>query len=297
MMAAVFALLLTVAVVFPAHLDEIANPADANYMPRPEWDFLSLFQLLKYFPGPLELVATQVVPALVVGGMFALPFLDRGASRHPWAPSRRAFTVAHARGGGRRFDAHLARPRGCAHALRPEPLGPPARRGVPARRGRAGAVLAVSRGGRAGVAGERYPHQPRRRLAGVPHERSGNDCARRQAARRHVHPMLDDDQTRSVLAYLRRTRAGGTPPTVSPSAASVIGTLGTRCVACHTFDGDGGDTGPDLTHVGARRDEAEIRRIITDPNDEYGDSMMPVYGSRLSAGEIAALARYLAARQ
>ena len=94
MMAAVFAALFTAALLSPAYLDEIANPADANYVPRPEWYFLSLFQLLKYFPGPLEVVATQVVPGLVIGGMFALPFLDRGGHRHPWAPSRRLFTVA-----------------------------------------------------------------------------------------------------------------------------------------------------------------------------------------------------------
>ncbi len=96
MMAAVFAALVAVAVLWPAPLDEIANPADATYVPRPEWYFLSLFQLLKYFPGPLELVATQVVPGLVIGLMFALPFLDRGRHRHPWAPGRRVFTAAFA---------------------------------------------------------------------------------------------------------------------------------------------------------------------------------------------------------
>ena len=74
-------------------------------------------------------------------------------------------------------------------------------------------------------------------------------------------------------------------------------TLGTRCVACHTFDGDGGDTGPDLTRVGARRDAAAIRRIVNDPIDEYGDAMMPAYGARLSAAEIAAIAELLAARK
>ena len=52
---------------FRAPLDAIADPTDATYVPRPEWYFLSLFQLLKYFPGPLEPVATMVIPGLVVG--------------------------------------------------------------------------------------------------------------------------------------------------------------------------------------------------------------------------------------
>src|SRR5262245_39387033 len=80
--AAVCAALITLAATVPAPLDAVADPTDASYVPRPEWYFLSLFQLLKYFPGPLEPVATIVIPGLVVGGLLLLPFLDRGASRH-----------------------------------------------------------------------------------------------------------------------------------------------------------------------------------------------------------------------
>lgn len=109
--------------------------------------------------------------------------------------------------------------------------------------------------------------------------------------------MLDEDQSRAVMAYLRRLRAGANAPTIDPASAAVVKTIGTRCVACHTFDGDGGDVGPDLTKVGARRDAEAIRRIVNDPIDEYGDSIMPAYGVRLSAQEIAALATYLAARK
>jgi ubiquinol-cytochrome c reductase cytochrome b subunit len=58
----VFAALIAFAVSVRAPLDAVADPTDATYVPRPEWYFLSLFQLLKYFPGPLEPVATQGVP-------------------------------------------------------------------------------------------------------------------------------------------------------------------------------------------------------------------------------------------
>jgi ubiquinol-cytochrome c reductase cytochrome b subunit len=81
--ALVFALLIAFAVVFRPPLDAIADPTDANYIPRPEWYFLSLFQLLKYFPGPLEPLATMVIPGLVVGLLFMLPFLDSHVDRHP----------------------------------------------------------------------------------------------------------------------------------------------------------------------------------------------------------------------
>ena len=81
--AVVFALLLTMATVFDAPLDAVANPTDAAYVPRPEWYFMSLFELLKYFPGPFEPVATVVIPGLVIALLLLLPFLDRRPEREP----------------------------------------------------------------------------------------------------------------------------------------------------------------------------------------------------------------------
>jgi len=81
--AAVFALLLTMAIVFKAPLDAVADPTDAAYIPRPEWYFMSLFELLKHFPGRLEPVATMVIPGIVITALFLLPFLDRRAEREP----------------------------------------------------------------------------------------------------------------------------------------------------------------------------------------------------------------------
>src|ERR1051325_5356442 len=82
--AAVFALLLTFAIVFKPPLDALADPTDASYVPRPEWYFLSFFQLLKYFPGPLEPLATMVIPGVIVGLLLLLPFLDSHQDRHPF---------------------------------------------------------------------------------------------------------------------------------------------------------------------------------------------------------------------
>jgi len=85
--AGVFALLLTFAIRFNAPLAAVADPTDATFVPRPEWYFMSLFELLKHFPGPLEPVATVFIPGLVIGLLFLLPFLDRSpdreASRRP----------------------------------------------------------------------------------------------------------------------------------------------------------------------------------------------------------------------
>lgn len=78
----VFVVLIALAYFVGAPLEERANPADTSYTPRPEWYFLFLFQLLKYFPGKLEVIGVIVLPALVLLLLVALPFLDRSARRH-----------------------------------------------------------------------------------------------------------------------------------------------------------------------------------------------------------------------
>jgi mono/diheme cytochrome c family protein len=82
-----FVLLVLVALSYfiGAPLESRANPNDAAYTPRPEWYFLFLFQLLKYFPGQLEVVGVFLLPTAVILLLFVLPFLDRSPRRHPLA--------------------------------------------------------------------------------------------------------------------------------------------------------------------------------------------------------------------
>jgi mono/diheme cytochrome c family protein len=84
---AVVSLLLFIALILLAYfvgapLEEQANPADTTYTPRPEWYFIFLFQLLKYFPGSLEVVGVIVIPTIAILVLAALPLLDRGPKRH-----------------------------------------------------------------------------------------------------------------------------------------------------------------------------------------------------------------------
>jgi ubiquinol-cytochrome c reductase cytochrome b subunit len=82
--AVVFAGLLAAAMLFNAPLDAVADPTDAAYVPRPEWYFMSLFELLKYFPGRFEPVATVVIPGVVITLLLLLPFLDHRPDREPF---------------------------------------------------------------------------------------------------------------------------------------------------------------------------------------------------------------------
>jgi ubiquinol-cytochrome c reductase cytochrome b subunit len=298
MMAAVFALLLTVAVLVPAHLDEVANPADAGYIPRPEWYFLALFQLLKYFPGPLEPVATLVVPGLVVGLLFALPFLDRGPERHPWRGRRRMVTIAMvALIGGighltmlglldlpKGYDPHDWGPQSIAgRELATGPnntcdachvVGGPAAPLAITRMTRDEEWLLFHLGDPVSIApGVRSPDQPAPR------------------------PQLFRLQAEAVAAYLRRARAGGGDVTVTQDDLVAAMTFSNMCVACHTIAGEGGETGPNLSEVGARRDAASLRAVISDPTTEYPDTLMPAYGERMTEEQMRAMVNYLAGRR
>ncbi len=78
----IFVALAALAYFAGAPLEERANPADTNYTPRPEWYFLFLFQLLKYFPGYLEVIGVVVLPTIGISLLFFLPLLDRSSKRH-----------------------------------------------------------------------------------------------------------------------------------------------------------------------------------------------------------------------
>jgi quinol-cytochrome oxidoreductase complex cytochrome b subunit/mono/diheme cytochrome c family protein len=76
----------------PASLDAPADPT-VNYLPRPDWYFLFLFQLLKYFEGSLVVVGTILIPGLTCLVLIALPLLDRGEVRSPLSPERAPFVA------------------------------------------------------------------------------------------------------------------------------------------------------------------------------------------------------------
>jgi ubiquinol-cytochrome c reductase cytochrome b subunit len=69
-----------------ASIGNEADPTSATFVPRPEWYFLFLFELLWLFPGRWIPVATFWIPVLLILTLLFLPWLDRSIHR---APSRR----------------------------------------------------------------------------------------------------------------------------------------------------------------------------------------------------------------
>jgi menaquinol-cytochrome c reductase cytochrome b/c subunit len=81
-MLLVFILLVGLAIFVGVAQEPRADPSDSSYIPRPEWYFLFLFQLLKYFPGAVEWVGTAIIPGIAVLALLLLPFYDLNPRRH-----------------------------------------------------------------------------------------------------------------------------------------------------------------------------------------------------------------------
>ena len=76
------------------------------------------------------------------------------------------------------------------------------------------------------------------------------------------------------------------------------------CVGCHEIGAEGGNVGPDLSHVGARRSAESIRAKILDPAsstargfERFAGIMPKTFGATLTAAQFEALVRFLAAHK
>ena len=79
--------LVTLVVLWPVELGEKADPFVTPEGIKPEWYFLSTYQLLKYFPKLLGIFVSFIPPLLLI----FWPFLDRTLERNP---RKRPFAVA-----------------------------------------------------------------------------------------------------------------------------------------------------------------------------------------------------------
>jgi menaquinol-cytochrome c reductase cytochrome b/c subunit len=76
--------IISMSIVFGAELGPKADPTTTTYVPRPEWYFFFLFEVLRVIkPAVLTPVATIGVPTLCMVLLILLPFIDRGPERRP----------------------------------------------------------------------------------------------------------------------------------------------------------------------------------------------------------------------
>ena len=80
----VMLVIILMALILGAELGPKADPTTTTYVPRPEWYFFFLFELLRVIkPAILTPVATIGVPTICIILLILLPFYDRNPERRP----------------------------------------------------------------------------------------------------------------------------------------------------------------------------------------------------------------------
>jgi ubiquinol-cytochrome c reductase cytochrome b subunit len=301
-----------------AGLDAPADPA-SNFDARPEWYFRPLFQLLKYFHGPLETVVALGTPVVVGAVLLGLPFVDRDAER---SPRRRwkYLTVLGAGGGAALLVTVLSYLEDRADAGLAGRLAESERLALEARR------LAVANGvphaGGAAVY-TTAPHH-RARVLWAEHcagchagaERKGPEIGPGYNSRAWIREFLADpsgdrffgrtekiDKMKPVtlrgadldaiveLVYAQSGAADADPRLVA--RGQTLFDEG-DCSNCHSIDWETeGELGPNL---GRRGSVEMLTEFIARPGHPrwFGDlDEMPDYGDKLGPAERRALAEYL----
>jgi menaquinol-cytochrome c reductase cytochrome b/c subunit len=84
MACVVLVVIIALAIILGAELGPKADPTTTTYVPRPEWYFFFLFELLRVIKPPeLVFLATIGIPTLCLLLLLVLPFIDRNPERNP----------------------------------------------------------------------------------------------------------------------------------------------------------------------------------------------------------------------
>jgi len=85
MMLIVALVIIAMSLILGAEQGPKADPTTTTYVPRPEWYFFFLFELLRVIKPPeLVPIATVGIPTICMVLLLLLPFYDRNPERVPW---------------------------------------------------------------------------------------------------------------------------------------------------------------------------------------------------------------------
>jgi menaquinol-cytochrome c reductase cytochrome b/c subunit len=84
MMLVVAGVIIAMSIILGAEQGPKADPTTTTYVPRPEWYFFFLFEVLRVIKPPeLVPVATIIIPTICMVLLLLLPFYDRNPERRP----------------------------------------------------------------------------------------------------------------------------------------------------------------------------------------------------------------------
>jgi ubiquinol-cytochrome c reductase cytochrome b subunit len=296
-----FATLFVMAVVVRVPLEQLADPTDTTYIPRPEWYFLFLFQTLKFFSGPLEMVGSVVLPTLAILVLVLVPFIDRGKMRKVTQRSFATAVVCLAAIGwtGLTVTAIVTTPKPAVAAQIDfsQPTG----------------WLELSPMEMSGIGYFRQENCTSCHTVGDGKPKIGPDLAgsaihktgawmiqhfKRPSAMVPGSAMpsiqLSDAQLNTLAAFLLKLNPQNAVALQSAPEFAVEGALiyqKSQCGSCHMINGVGVKLGPPLNGLKRRRTEAWVEQHFRDPQALSPGSIMPPY--RFTPGEMQKLVSYL----
>jgi len=292
---AMFSILVAASIFAKVPLGHIADPTDTNYIPRPEWYFLFLFQTLKFFEGSLEIVGSVVLPTLAIGALFLVPFIDRGKAMQV---SKRFTAIGVVLLAGITWGGLTAAAvRSTPPQVEIDASGPQTWTELTAEE----------------LAGIAYFRQENC-ISCHPVGKQGtgpdltNVAIRKDAAwmvEHFKHPQmipgssmpaiqLTDRQLRALAAFLLKLNPKNIEALENAPAFAVEAALvyqANNCGVCHQINGAGMKTGPPLNGVGERRDRAWLEGHFVDPQKFSPGTSMPPY--KFSAKDMDRMVTYL----
>jgi ubiquinol-cytochrome c reductase cytochrome b subunit len=239
----------------PVTLGPEANPTDSQYLPRPEWYFLPMFQWLKYWEGSRTVIGIVMIPAILATLMFLLPFLDRGLERRPWRRPIPVGGVLIVLGGGLwlGMTSHLEDSRDAAVTAQ--------------------------------LAQQSQQESAYSHAAFQPYSASSPSAAA-EAPRLDAPPQSKTAEGTATLS--RSTLAPKSSARAMPGEA-IYQAQG--CATCHGAGGLGTSKGPDLTQLSQAMTPAALTNVLQHPTDRmHAGGMPPV---QATGTDLSALVAYL----
>ena len=298
-----FLILFMMAVFARVPLGKLADPTDTNFIPRPEWYFLFLFQTLKFFKGPLEAVGSVVLPGVAVLTLFLIPFIDRAPlvrlGKRTFAFTFAALaliawtglTTAAIMTTPKTTEADETAP-GAENLQAWQQLTPQELQGL-AYFGKQNCKACHPGAGQRGIGPDLTQMIPAHRNAAwmIPHFKSPAQIVPGSS----MPPVqLDDAGLNALSAFVLKLTPQNEAGLLSAPDYVVQGALiyqTSHCDACHQIMGAGKKLGPPLDGVGQHRDRAWLEKHFQDPKSTSPGSIMPPY--KFTPQEMDAVCKYL----
>lgn len=284
---AAFVILFVMAVAVRVPLERLADPTDTSYIPRPDWYFLFLFQTLKLFEGPLEIIGSVVLPTLGVLVLFLVPFLDRGPVLRLTQRTTAAGVLALAVLGwsGLTLAAIRSTPRSVVAAADPggpqvwQQLSPEELAGIGYFRKENCSSCHPVGSDTTGKIGPDLTRAEVRKSAAwmIAHFKRPAQMVPGSS----MPPIqLSDSQLNALAAFLLQLNAKNAEGLHRAPAFAVDGALvyqANRCGACHQVNGVGVKLGPPLNGLVARRTRDWVEQHFFEPQKLSPGTVMPAY--------------------